>query len=330
MISRRKFLVSTALASLGTIFISKLGAQDKNDKKNLLDVIDDGKPIVISTWQIGLKANETAWKILQENRRALDAVEQGVRIPESDPEVTSVGLGGNPDRDGNVTVDASIMDENGNCGSVAFLQHIKNPVSVARLVMEKTPHIMLAGEGALQFALQNGFKKENLLTEKSKQRWEEWKRQSRYQQNTQNNHDTIGMLAIDKAGNISGACTTSGFAYKYHGRVGDSPIIGAGLYVDNEIGGASATGMGEVMMKTLGSFLIVELMRNGKSPQEACEEAVIRAAEKNPNYENFSVSYIAVNKNGETGAYGMRNGFEYALCDKKGNNRIIKAKSYLQ
>src|SRR5699024_6667253 len=191
----------------------------------------------------------------------------------SDPDERSVGYGGRPDRDGKVTLDACIMDENANIGSVAALEHIKHPISVARAVMEKTPHVMLVGEGALEFALANGFKKENLLTEKSKKEWEEWLKTSEYKPVVNiENHDTIGMLALDASGNLSGACTTSGMAYKMHGRVGDSPIIGAGLFVDNEVGAATSTGDGEEVIRTVGSHLVVELMRQGNSPQEACEE----------------------------------------------------------
>jgi N4-(beta-N-acetylglucosaminyl)-L-asparaginase len=211
---------------------------------------------VISTWKNGLQANEAAWDIIKTGGRALNAVEAGVKVVEADPEDMSVGYGGRPDRDGHVTLDACIMDENGNCGSVCALQHIKHPISVARKVMEDTPHIMLAGEGALQFALSKGFVKENLLTEKAKNEWQEWLLKTAQYAPVINieNHDTIGMLAIDQTGNISGACTTSGMAYKLHGRVGDSPIIGAGMYCDNEVGGAVATGTGELVMKTLGSF----------------------------------------------------------------------------
>jgi len=292
--------------------------------------VQKNNPLIISTWPHGLEANNAAWKILTQNGRALDAVEKGVRVTELDPDVTSVGVGSNPDRDGNITLDASIMDEHGNCGAVAFLQHIKTPISVARQVMEKTPHVMLAGEGALQFALANGFKKEDLHTDSSRQRWEDWKKSNKVEPVDLNNHDTISMLAIDNNGDISGACTTGGLAFKYHGRVGDSPIIGAGLYVDNEIGGAAGTGVGEVIMKTLGSHLIVELMRNGLSPQEACKEAVMRAIKKIPDAENLPVYYIAVNKQGETGAYGTNGAFEYAVYTESKGNELYKADGAFQ
>lgn len=277
-------------------------------------------PVVISTWNHGLPANEAAWKILEKGGWSLDAVEAGVRVPEADPEVITVGYGGIPDANGKVTLDACIMDEKGRAGSVTFLESIKHPVSVARLVMEKTPHVMLSGDGALKFALKNGFKKENLLTPKMKAEWKKWKKEKKafsskinIENQLEDNHDTIGMLAIDSQGKISGACTTSGMGFKLHGRVGDSPIIGAGLFVDGEVGGAVATGSGELVMKTLGSFLVVELMRNGKSPAEACEEAVRRIARKIPDYQNHQVGFIALKKDGEYGSYCIQPGFNFAL-----------------
>jgi isoaspartyl peptidase/L-asparaginase-like protein (Ntn-hydrolase superfamily) len=277
-------------------------------------------PVVISTWNHGLPANEAAWQILEKGGWSLDAVEAGVRVPEADPEVITVGYGGIPDANGKVTLDACIMDEKGRAGSVTFLESIKHPISVARLVMEITPHVMLSGDGALKFALQNGFKKDNLLTPKMNAEWKKWKKEKKafsskinIENQHEDNHDTIGMLAIDSAGRISGACTTSGMGFKLHGRVGDSPIIGAGLFVDGEVGGAVATGSGELVMKTLGSFLVVELMRNGKSPSEACEEAVRRIAHKIPDYQNHQVGFIALKKNGEYGSSCIQPGFNFAL-----------------
>jgi N4-(beta-N-acetylglucosaminyl)-L-asparaginase len=245
---------------------------------------------VISTWDFGVAANQAAWAVLSKGGRALDAVEAGARVPEQDLKNHSVGRAGYPDRDGHVSLDACIMDELGNCGAVAALEHIAHPISVARKVMEKTPHVMLVGAGALQFALEQGFPREELLTPESKRRLgglEEGRqvraqgqqrgrrlRQDLGQLGTpggKGNHDTIGMLAIDAQGNMSGACTTSGMAWKMRGRVGDSPIIGAGLYVDNEVGGATSTGVGEEVIRNVGSFLVVELMRQGRSPEAACK-----------------------------------------------------------
>jgi len=318
-LSRRNFIGKSALVAAGSLFLFK----QTNAKESFKIETIKNKPIVVSTWKHGLAANEAAWEILNNKGKAVDAVEKGVMVTEADADNMTVGLGGLPDRDGFVTLDASIMDEKGNAGSVSFLQDIVHPISVARLVMDKTPHVMLSGEGALQFALENGFKKENLLTEKSKKAWEEWKKKAKYEPVINiENHDTIGMVALDADGNLSGACTTSGLAYKMHGRVGDSPIIGAGMYVDNEVGAAVATGMGELVMKTLGSFLIVEFMRNGLNPQQACEKAIDRIKQKLPDYKKFQIGYLAINKKGETGAYAIQKGFNYAQYDKKGNRLI--------
>ena len=235
-------------------------------------------------------------------------------IEEANKDGQSVGIGGLPDREGNVTLDACIMDHYGNCGSVVYLKDIKHAISVARMVMEKTPHVMLAGDGAKKFAISMGFQKENLLTEKSKKDWIKWKENEEYNPIINiENHDTIGMLAIDKNKNISGGCTTSGLAYKMQGRVGDSPIIGSGLFIDNEVGGAVATGLGEEVLKTVGSFL-------GYTPEDACKIAIERIVKKpGSNYKNFQVGYIALNKKGETGSYSIQNGFSMTQYDKTGN-----------
>ena len=295
------------------------------------------KPIVISTWDFGIAANKAAWKVLSKGGRALDAVEIGVQVPEADPNNHSVGYGGFPDRDGKVTLDACIMDDLGNCGSVAALEYIKHPIAVARMVMEKTPHVMLVGDGALQFALENGFKKENLLIKESERAWKEWLKTAKYapvinienMPGNQYNHDTIGMLAIDAKGNISGACTTSGMAFKLHGRVGDSPIIGAGLYIDNEIGGATSTGVGEEVIRNVGSFLVVELMRQGYSPEDACKEAVMRIIKKKPEVaKEIQLGFLALNKKGEYGAYAIQKGFSYAVCNDAQTDLLVPGKSY--
>lgn len=325
MFSRRKFLTNSALASIG---LAVVGCQNEEPKSPVVASTNTAtavRPLVISTWDIGLKANIKAWEVLSGGGRALDAVEQGVMVIEADENNTTVGIGGTPDRDGHVTLDACIMDENGNAGSVCFLEDIKHPISVARKVMEETPHVILSGEGALQFAVEQGFERQNLLTEKGKTAWEKWQKEKKYEPVINiENHDTIGMLAIDKNGNISGSCTTSGLGYKMRGRVGDSPIIGAGLYVDNEIGGAVATGLGEMVLKSLSTFLVVELMRNGKSPQEACEEAIQRIIKKNANHKDFQVGICAVNKNGEIGAASIHGGFSYAIHTET-QEELVKA-----
>ncbi|GAA4313520.1 N(4)-(beta-N-acetylglucosaminyl)-L-asparaginase [Pontixanthobacter gangjinensis] len=286
-------------------------------------------PVAVATWNFQ-NATKMAGSMLEDGASALDAVEKGVMVEEANLKNTTVGDGGAPDRDGNVTLDACIMSPEGNAGSVVYLKEIAHPVSVARKVMEETPHVMLAGEGALQFAIQQGFKRKNLLTEESEKAWKDWLEHKEYKPIINiENHDTIGMLCLDKNGDIAGACTTSGLSYKMNGRVGDSPIIGAGLFLDNEVGGAVGTGMGEAIMKSVGSFLIVELMRQGKSPQEACEEAVMRTVRKSPNYKDFQVAYVAMNKKGEIGSYCIHKGFSYAkFCNGESTNN--PSKSYLE
>ncbi len=338
MFNRRKFIFLSVTTFLSSIF-SKTRASEPLDALDMLN-----KPIVISTWDFGVAANQAAWAVLVANGNAIDAVEQGVRVPEADPKNHSVGLGGYPDRDGKVTLDASIMDHNGGCGSVAALEHIVHAISVARLVMDKTPHVMLAGNGALQFALGQGFKKENLLTEDAAAAYKEWLLKSAYKPeiNTENktstpknlkggayNHDTIGMLAIDSKGNLSGACTTSGMAFKLAGRVGDSPIIGAGLYIDNLIGGATSTGVGEEVIRIVGSFLVVELMRQGFSPDQACKEAVMRIIRKRlDTAKEIQVGFLALNKKGEYGSFAIQPGFSFAVCDHKDQKLLLKGRSY--
>lgn len=327
MSSRRKFISKSILGSFAVAMTGLKSCIGVNAEETINGTIAKSDPVVISTWN-NEKANKKAWAIIEKGGRAVDAVEQGVKLAEADPNDQSVGYGGRPDRDGNVTLDACIMDETGNAGSVCFLQHIKHPISVARKVMENTPHVILAGEGALKFALSEGFKKEDLLTNKSKEEWEKWRKKSDYKPLINiENHDTIGMLALDQGGNISGACTTSGLAYKMQGRVGDSPIIGAGLYIDNEIGGATATGMGEAVLKSLGSFLVVELMRQGRSPAEACKEAVMRIVRKQ-DYKDLQVGYLALNKAGETGAFSIHPGFTFAI-NKDSKSQIEDSTSYL-
>jgi N4-(beta-N-acetylglucosaminyl)-L-asparaginase len=327
---RRNFIKKASVTSLGIVAgTSVLSGCDVNEESNKSVVTGTPvRPLVIATWNTPDEV-EAAANVLANGGTALEAVEQGCRVAEANEKGQSVGKGGLPDRDGNVTLDACIMNEKGDYGAVVAVKEIKHVISLARKVMEDTPHVLLAGEGAKQFALEVGFKAENLLTEASKKAWEKWKIKSEYKPIINiENHDTIGMLAIDKEGNISGACTTSGLAYKMAGRVGDSPIIGSGLFVDNEIGAATATGLGEEVLKTVGSFLIVELMRQGKSPQEACEEAIGRIVNKpGKNFKDFQVAYIAVNKQGETGAYSIHEHFSYNIF-KDGANTNIKSDFY--
>ncbi len=314
MTDRRRFLQASALAA-GALALPTLQARAASGAR------------VVSTWDFGVGANQVAWKTLATGGSALDAVEAGARWAESDLCNPTVGRCGNPDRDGVLSLDASIMDGDGRCGSVAALSDIAHPVSVARRVMEQTPHVMLVGGGAQQFAVQQGFERRKLLTPEAEKAWREWLKTAQYtpeinaerrsRPGDSSNHDTLGMLAIDAQGRLAGACTTSGMAWKMHGRVGDSPIIGAGLYVDNEVGAATASGVGEEMIRNAASFLVVELMRQGRSPAEACREAIARVVRKRPEAsKTLQVCFLALNKHGEVGAYALHRGFVYAVCDK--------------
>ena len=314
-----------------------------------------GKPIVVSTWDSGTIANGGAWPVLQGGGKAIDAVEQGGIAIENDINCC-VGLGGNPDRDGRVTLDSCIMDDRFNCGSVAFLERIKHPISVARKVMDTTPHVMLVGEGAQQFAVANGFALESgKLSADAEKTYRNWLKKSEYKpiinvelnqkkpsnpngkntfapnklENGDPNHDTMGTLALDSAGNLSGMCTTSGMGFKMRGRVGDSPIIGAGLYVDNEVGAVTCSGQGEEVIRMCGSHLVVELMRQGLSPKEACRRAVERIIKRDPvRAKDFQVGFIALNHRGEVGAYAVQKGFNYTVTSADIQHKIYKADSY--
>lgn len=310
---------------------------------NLQPATPNPQPVIISTWDFGKKANNVSWSTLQKGGSALDAVEKGINLIEEDPDNLTVGIGGLPDREGHVTLDACIMDHDSRCGSVMGVEHIVNVISLARRVMEKTPHVILVGDGALQFAMDQGFKKTNLLTPKSEALWKEWLKTSNYQprMNIENdlykkdpmpggkdNHDTIGLIAMDAEGNISGGCSTSGMAYKMRGRVGDSPVIGAGLFVDNEIGAATSTGVGEEVIRCVGSHLVVELMRHGYTPENACKEAVMRIVRKSPaKSKEIQVGFLAINKKGEYGAYALQKGFSFAVKTAD-QDIVIPGKSY--
>jgi L-asparaginase/N4-(beta-N-acetylglucosaminyl)-L-asparaginase len=314
---RRDFLKTGAIGI--TVPSVIFGDSNINTNKN--------NPIILSTWNHGLPANDVAWKVLENDGSAMDAAEAGARVAEADPTITSVGFGGLPDEQGNVTLDACVMDSNGNAGSVAFLQNIKHPVSVARKVMEDTKHVMLVGEGARLFAVSQGFEEMDLLTVESRQAWKEWEKKRR-EMTPHETHDTISVLVQDKNGDLAGACTTSGWAYKLHGRVGDSPIIGAGLFVDNEIGCAAATGLGEEVIKTTGSFLVVELMRQGYDPTVACEEALNRVIKAHNGKPDFQIGYIALRKDGEIGSACLKWSFDYALA-RGGENKLHKIKGMI-
>ena len=341
MINRRKFIHTSAFTSFAALFANKVQAMPSQE-------IIIGKPVVISTWDAGLAANKAAWEVLSKKGKAIDAVEKGVMVTE-DSQNCCVGLGANPDRDGFVTLDASIMDDKFNCGSVAFLERIKHPISVARRVMEKTPHVMLVGAGAQQFAVAEGFPlEEQKLSENAKKAYEDWLKKSEYKPpaiNVENkqghgpfapakldngewNHDTIGMVAMDSFGNLSGSCTTSGAGFKMRGRVGDSPIIGAGLFVDNEVGACTATGQGEDVIRVAGSRSVVELMRQGLSPEAACKKIVERIVKiKGDKVQEIQVAFLAVNKKGQVGSFAIHPGFEYAIRTNE-MEKLVKSKSW--
>ena len=310
---RRDFIKSSILLGTGTMVSANTSLLPVNPRREY----NGFTPIVLSTWRHGIAANEIAWKEIQKGRSAVDAVELGLRNTESELENRSVGIGGRPDRNGHVTLDACIMDHQGRCGSVAFLEGIDHPISVARAVMDQTQHVMLVGKGAYKFAIEQGFDKIKTPLKEVKKDYLDWKKENKELLKkpaiNHENHDTIGMIALDQNGNLAGGCTTSGWAYKMHGRVGDSPIIGAGLFVDNEVGACTATGLGEAIIRIAGSHTVVELMRFGKSPQEACEEAVNRIISKHKNLENLQCAFIAINKKGEIGAHAVYNGFNYAV-----------------
>lgn len=331
---RRNFI---SLSALGALSIPLKSYQSKY-KIN---------PIVISTWDAGINANKAAWQILNSNGKAIDAVEKGVMVTENEMNCC-VGLGANPDREGFVTLDASIMDENGNCGAVGFLERIKHPISVARKVMENSPHVFLVGDGAQKFAVDQGFTLESKkLSENAEKNYENWLKKSEYKplinrekienqpiappkklESGEYNHDTIGMIALDNFGNLSGSCTTSGQGFKMRGRLGDSPIIGAGLFVDNEIGAAVSTGQGEEIIRIAGCSLVVEFMRQGYSPETACKKAIERLIKKRglEKLKDLQACFIAINKKGEHGSYALHKGFEYAVQSSQINNQMVKSK----
>ena len=272
-------------------------------------------PLIVSTWGFGKPANELALKVLQSGGAALDAVEQGVRLVESSGN-TSVGLSGLPNAAGVVQLDACIMNGPGHqAGSVAGVEGVLHPISAARLVMEKTPHVMLVGPGARWFAKQNGLEvRDSQADEASYQAWlAKQKKPAPGKGDKPENHDTIALLILDADGNIAAGCSTSGWGGKVPGRVGDSPIIGSGIYVDNEIGAAGATGLGENVMRYCASYQVVENMRHGMSPTEACAQAIRRIAKTDPLGMDLSINFIAINKQGEFGAAGTQANFPYSV-----------------
>ncbi len=325
MTSRRDFLQSSLLAT-GALALPRTVLRADSAAAALVAPLRAPGARGVSTWDCGVGANTAAWPVLARGGSALDAVEAGARWAEGDLCNSTVGHCGYPDRDGVLTLDASIMDGDGRCGAVAAIEDIEHPVSVARAVMEKTPHVLLVTEGAQQFAVAQGFEKKPLLTDDAREAWREWLKKSEYKPTMnaersgrpgdEHDHDTLGILALDAQGTLAGACTTSGMAWKLHGRVGDSPIIGAGLYVDNDVGAATASGVGEEMIRNAASFLVVESMRRGRSPADACREAIERVVHKRPAASRkLQVCFLAINRDGEVGAYALHPGFVYAVHD---------------
>ncbi len=334
---RRKFLgtglMGTAALFAGCGIAGEHQAADtlhEPDHDNTGTPVHKGKgPVIISTWDHGIPANAKAWEVLLSGGSVLDAVERGVMVVESDFTNRSVGLGGTPDRDGYTTLDACIQAHDGKCGSVAFLETIEHPISVARAIMERTPHVMLVGSGALKWAKENGFAPKKVEIPEVRKAYTEWLKTSNYAPVVnRENHDTIGLVALDAGGRMAGSCTTSGMGYKIHGRVGDSPIIGAGLFVDGEIGAACSTGTGELVIRTVGSHTVVELMRHGRSPEEACKEAVARIVKFLPDPQDHQVGFLALRSDGAIGAWALQPGFSYAVRDAAGE-RLLKAGSTL-
>jgi N4-(beta-N-acetylglucosaminyl)-L-asparaginase len=357
MLDRRKFL---QLPLVGVpLFLSRdLFAQQQREVRSALKT---KMPVVVSTWDSGLTANAAAWPMLAKNGKALDAVEAAGRASELE-ESCCVGLSAYPDRDGKVTLDASIMDGNGDCGGVSFLERIKHPVSVARKVMETTPHVLLSGEGAQAFALANGFPLESgKLSADSEKEWKRWLEKSKYKPvvNIENlkgqtsrsyfppyffedgspNHDTMGTVALGADGKLAGMVTTSGLGFKMRGRVGDSPIIGAGLFVDNEVGAATSSGVGEEVIRICGTHTVIEQMRFGRSPKVACREAIRRIVKRDPakfkgvagSEENpgMQVGFLALSKSGEVGAFAIQKGFTYSVTNAQyPNGKVFEARSY--
>jgi N4-(beta-N-acetylglucosaminyl)-L-asparaginase len=316
----RRLFFNSLLTGVGAASILKERAYANKKKNNSMVKT----PISVCTWDFK-EANFRAGMELESGKDALSSAIIGATVEEDNPKNSTVGYGGAPDREGTVTLDAAVMDYKGNCGSVLGVEKVVNVSSLARDVMEKTPHVILSGKGAQNFALQNGYKLKSLLTDESKKNWKEWKKKPVYNPKTNvDNHDTIGILCLDKKGNIGGVCSTSGLAYKMEGRIGDSPIIGSGLYIDNNVGGAVATGLGEEIIKIVGSFLVVELMRNGKTPKQACDEAILRIYRKNKS-PKFQVAFLALDKHGNSGSSCLQEGFSYYQF-KNNINKNLKVK----
>ncbi len=344
IMDRRRFL-KLPLLGIPAFLVRPAWPQTKPGPTGNLKVTG---PVVVSTWDSGLTANKAAWPILQKGGKALDAVEAAGRASEAEPSCC-VGLAAYPDRDGRVTLDSCIMNGNGDCGAVSFLERIKHPVSVARKVMENTPHVILSGEGAQQFAVAQGFPLEpGVLSADAEKEWKKWLEKSNYKPeiNIENkkvsqaapyffddgtpNHDTMGTIAIGASGQLAGMVTTSGMAFKMRGRVGDSPIIGAGLFVDDEAGAATSSGVGEEVIRICGTHTVVEQMRMGRSPEEACREAVRRVVKRDPaKAKELQVGFVAISRKGQIGAFAVQKGFTCTVTSKEyPEGKLFASKSW--
>ncbi|MEO5860135.1 MAG: N(4)-(beta-N-acetylglucosaminyl)-L-asparaginase [Pyrinomonadaceae bacterium] len=345
---RRNFF-QIPLAAVPAFLASRVIGQERS-KFPVSSAMRVKGPVVVSTWDSGVTANNGAWPLLKKRGNALDAVEAGGRASELEPSCC-VGLDAWPDRDGKVTLDACIMNGNGDCGGVSFLERIKHPVSVARAVMEKTPHVLLSGEGAQMFAVANGFKLESgALSDDALKEYKEWLKKSEYKpqinverqipgtsqfapyyfDNGQPNHDTMATVALDAGGGLAGMVTTSGMAFKMRGRVGDSPIIGAGLFVDNEVGAAASSGVGEEVIRICGTHTVIEQMRFGRTPEQACREAIRRIVKRDPvKAKQFQVGFVALSRAGVIGAFAVQKGFTYTITNEQfPKGKIFEARSH--
>lgn len=340
MANTRRWLLA-GLGSMGTIpFVTPRGAAANTMGAGTAPDSAASGAVVLSTWDFGAAANAAAFARLAKGGSLIDAVEAGAMVPEADPSNHSVGYSGYPDRDGHVTLDAVIMDDAGGVGAVAALENTVHAISVARRVMERTPHTFLVGEGATRFARDQGFPQRSLLTPESEKAWRDWLKTAKYQPeaNSENrvtrtpggalDHDTIGLLARTADGRMAGACTTSGMAFKMRGRVGDSPQVGSGLYVEAGVGGATSTGVGEEVTRVAGSARVVASMRGGASPQQACEEVVRHIAHlRGDAIRGVQVGFLALDTKGNVGAFCLLPGFTYAVTDARGTTRVLKANS---
>ncbi|MCX6923099.1 MAG: N(4)-(beta-N-acetylglucosaminyl)-L-asparaginase [Verrucomicrobia bacterium] len=318
--SRRKFVRRTAIGVLGGAALSAGRAAE-----TISDAKGGEKPLLVSTWNFGKAANDAGLKILLQGGSILDAAEQGIWVVESSGNGT-VGLSGGPNAAGIVQLDACIMYGPGHkAGSVAALEGIRHPISAARRVMEKTRHVMLAGEGARMFALEEGLESIEVNSHERYQAWLEKRLKQKEPpaaRKSEKDHDTIALLVLGTDGNIAGGCSTSGLGGKLPGRVGDSPILGSGLYVDNEVGAAGATGLGENVMRYCGSFMVVEYMRQGLHPTEACQETIRRIVKQEGRGANLSINFIALDKSGRAGGAGSDGSFSFSVTTQS-SSRVV-------